>query len=570
MAYLSEKTSVLTADQAAHLLRRATVGPTKDEIVAFTGLTPAAAYQKLLFNNIYNPAPPIILDENSPRYKQEFVNAPFLGDENFQRSSYIKYWWQAQLLRFGPPTTTPNLLEKLSVFWQNHFVTTREIVSDNKFVWKYLSVIRGNALGNFRTFVKAITKDPAMLVYLNGNENVKGSANENYARELQELFMVGEKDFYGNLNYTEDDVKAAARVLTGWRYANYNYWKEGYTTVASEFVLNNHDTDNKVFSNKYGANGTTITGINAPNGGDLELDALINMLLLHPETPKFICRKLYKWYVNPMVTETIENNVIIPLANFFKSPANNYEIEPVLKKLMLSDEFFEPVNIGAIIKSPLELVSGSLRHFGLQVPDMQTDTIAYRKYFEYLDWKMFTMQMSLIDQPSVFGWEPFYQTALSRAWIASSSIALRYDYTDQYIWGWLQVSPIYNLGIQPLDRAIALQPNFLTLFPTPPSNILTEDHITTEQILASFTDKLFVNPLFQAQKDFLIDTIMMNGLPRTSWLFEWRAFRNDSKKVADGTIPATNQGYIDKRNGVRWRLQLLYRYLLRMAEYQVF
>jgi hypothetical protein len=239
---------------------------------------------------------------------------------------------------------------------------------------------------------------------------------------------------------------------------------------------------------------------------------------------------------------------------------------------MISDEFFEPVNIGAIIKSPLELVSGSLRHFEFIVPNVQTDTVAYRKYFEYLDWKMFTMQMSLIDQPSVFGWEPFYQSALSRAWIASSSIALRYDYTDQYIWGWLQVSPTYNLGIQPLDRAIALQTNFLTLFTTPPSlpSILSEGHITTDQILASFTDKLFVNPLFQAQKDFLIDTVMMQGLPRTSWLFEWRTFRNNSKKVADGTIPATDQGYVDNRNGIRWRLQLLYRSLLRMAEYQVF
>jgi uncharacterized protein (DUF1800 family) len=568
MAYLSEKTTALTADQAAHLLRRATVGPTKAEIAAFTNLTPAAAYQKLLANNIQNPPPPIILDEDSPRYKQEFVNAPFLGDENFPRSSFVKYWWQAQLLRQGPASTTPNLLEKLSVFWQNHFVTTREIVSDNKFVWKYLNTIRANSLGNFRTFVKEITKDPAMLVYLNGNENVKGSANENYARELQELFTVGEKDFNGNLNYTENDVKAAARVLTGWEYVD--FWNDGYTVAASQFVLNNHDTTNKVFSNKYGTNGTTITGVNAPNAGDVELDALINMLLAHPETPKFICRKLYKWYVNPMVTQTIETNVIIPLADFFKSASNNFAIEPVLKKLMISDEFFELANIGAIIKSPLEFISGSMRHFGFTIPDMQTDTVTYRKYFEHLDWKMYTMQMSLIDQPSVFGWEPYYQTALSRAWIGSTTLGLRYDFTDQYAWGWHNFSPTYNFGVNPLDRAIALQTNFLTLFPAQPTNITTEGHITADQVLDSFADKLFVNPLFQAQKDFLIDTVLMNGRTRISWLFDWRTFRNNSKKVADGTILATDSGYLDNRNYIRWRLQLLYRSLLRMAEYQVF
>lgn len=195
MAYLSEHVTALSAEKAAHLLRRATAGPTKAEIAAFTNITPAAAYQKLLANNVQNPSQQIILNENSSFYQQQFVNAPFNGDENFERSSFVKYWWNAQILRQGPADSTPNISEKLSVFWQNHFVTTREIVSDAKFVWKYLSTIRANSLGNFRTFVKEITKDPAMLVYLNGNENVKGSPNENYARELQELFTVGEKDF---------------------------------------------------------------------------------------------------------------------------------------------------------------------------------------------------------------------------------------------------------------------------------------------------------------------------------------------------------------------------------------
>ncbi len=560
MAYLAEYSTVLSAEKAAHLLRRATAGPTKAEIGQFTGLTAVQAYQALLNNNVQNPPPPIVLKDNSPYYQQTFLTGPFNGDENFPRSSYVKYWWQAQLTRQDTP---PSLLEKLAVFWQNHFVTTREIVSDYRFVWRYLNTIRANSLGNFKTFVIEITKDPAMLLYLNGNENVKGSPNENYARELQELFTVGEKDFYGNLNYTEDDVKAAARALTGWRFRN--HWDEGSTTFYSEFVLNRHDITNKTFSDKYG--GTIINGVNAANAGDVELSALTDMLLAHPETAKFICRKLYKWYVNPDVTEEIENNVIIPLANFFKSPGNNFAIEPVLRKLLTSDIFYDSNNVGAIIKSPLELVAGSLRHFGFQVPNMQTETQGYNEYFEYLDWQMLTMQMSLIDQPSVFGWEPYYQPAHSRAWIASSTIALRYNYTDQYIWGWKDITPTYSLGIKLVDIAKALEPNFL-LATTPTAT--TPFTATPELILETFTDKLFVNSLFQEQKDFIIDTIMMQGIPRTSWRFEWNSFRKASYDIAQIPPTITQQAYNDRYNGVRWRLQLMMRYLLRMAEYQVF
>jgi uncharacterized protein (DUF1800 family) len=564
MAYLTPYASVLSAETAAHLLRRVTCGPTKVEINQFVGLTATQAYQILLNNIIQNPPEPIILNESSPNYKQTFVTGAFNGDDNFPRSSYVKYWWQAQMVRQDTP---PSLLEKLAVFWQNHFVTTREIVSDYRFVWRYLNTVRSNSLGNFKTFVKEITKDPAMLLYLNGNENVKGSPNENYARELQELFTVGEKDFAGNLNYEENDVKAAARVLTGWKFSN--HWNVGSTTFGSSFNLNKHDIDPKIFSGKY-AN-TIIAGQNVANGGDLELNALVDMLMNHPEAAKFICRKLYKWYVNPAVTPEIETNVIIPLADFFKSPANNFEIEPVLKKLLTSDIFYDNTNIGAIIKSPLELAAGSLRLFNMNVPNMATDTIAFKKYFEYLDWQMVVLQMSLIDQPSVFGWEPFYQTPLSRTWIASSTIAVRYSFTDQYIWGWANVSPTYSLGINLVDWAKSLEPTFPLNITT--VSITTPYACTVEVLLASFIDKLFVNPLFQTQKDFLIDIIMMQGIPRSSWIFEWNGFR---KATFDRTRPTTDPLYItqakydEKYNGIKWRLQLLMRYLLRMAEFQVF
>jgi hypothetical protein len=165
------------------------------------------------------------------------------------------------------------------------------------------------------------------------------------------------------------------------------------------------------------------------------------------------------------------------------------------------------------------------------------------------------MQMSLIDQPSVFGWEPFYQNSLSRAWIASSTIAVRNDYTDQYIWAWAEIATGRNMGIDLVEWAKSLQANFLS-----PA---TSTAISPVDILTAFSDKLFVSTLFQTQKDFLIDTIMMQGIPRTSWTFEWNAFRTVSNTPSDAT-------YTDKFNTVRWRLQLLMRFMLKMAEYHVF
>ena len=548
MAYLSQYSPVLTAETAAHLLRRATAGPTKTEIASFTGKTALQAYTDL-FNNVnYNPSPPIILNESSSYYRQPFVTSPFRGVDNFDWSSYIKYWWNAQLIRQDTP---PSLLEKLAVFWQNHFVTTREMVSDYRYVWRYLDTIRQNSLGNFKTFVKVITKDPAMLLYLNGNENVKNSPNENYARELQELFTVGEKDFVGNLNYTEDDVKAAARVLTGWYYTN--HWQEGSTTFGSAFDLSKHDITNKTFSAKY--SNTTITGVNATTGGDTELNNLVDMLMAHPEASKFICRKLFKWYVNPTVTADIETNVIIPLADFFKSPANNFAIEPVLRKLLTSDIFYDVDNIGAIIKSPLEFIGGSLRQFNFQVPNMTTETVAFRKYFEHLDWRMHTMQMSLIDQPSVFGWEPFYQNSLSRGWIASSTVALRNGYASEFIWGSNEIPAPYKIELNLVNWAKSLQPNFLSPATSPA--------ITADFLLEKFSEKMFVTPLFASQKEFLIITILLFGSDRGTWNFEWNNFRTLSNTP-------TGTAYTDRYNGIRWRLQSLMLYMLKMAEFQVF
>ncbi|WP_019990271.1 DUF1800 domain-containing protein [Rudanella lutea] len=556
MAYLSPYSAVLTAKTAAHLLRRATFGPTPAEITQFTGKTAAEAVQLLIGNANYNPPAPVDLDSTQPTAGQAYMGFAFNGDRNFDFGHYIRYWWLGLMLGQNQPIS---LLDKLTLFWQNHFVTTREVVDDYRFVWRYMQLLRNGALGNFRTLVTEISKDPAMLKYLNGNENEVGKPNENYARELQELFTVGAVDYDGNKNYTEDDVKAAARVLTGWKFTN--YWVNGSTSISTTFNAAKHDTTNKTFSASY--NNAVITGRTGTTAGDTELNDLVTMLLNHPQTARYICRKLYRWFVNPIVTPDIETNVIIPLAQFFASAGNNWAIRPVIEKLLTSDIFFDPANIGAMIKSPAEFQIGALRFFGQMPPDMRTKITPFKKYMDFVFWRMRDLQEPLLDQPSVFGYEPYYQTGFSKIWINTTTVALRNDYTDAFIWRWLEVEPGYKLGIDLIAWVTSLQPNFSDI---PASGTGGTGPVTCVQVLDAFTQNLFATDLFGSQKDFLIDQIMMmNSSPRTSWEFEWNTYRRTI------TYPAnyTTTQITNARNTINWRLQTLMKYILRMAEYHV-
>ncbi len=150
------------------------------------------------------------------------------------------------------------------------------------------------------------------------------------------------------------------------------------------------------------------------------------MLLAHPHSPRFICRKLYRWYVNPNVTQAIEDNVIVPLAQFLASPANNWAIQPVVVKLLTSQVFFDAANIGAIVKSPVELAVGSMRFFNQSVPVLPTEYTAFKTYFDFLFYRMQDMQMPILDQSSVQGYEAYYQTGL-------------FQNLDQYHHDWLSV-----------------------------------------------------------------------------------------------------------------------------------
>jgi uncharacterized protein (DUF1800 family) len=555
----------LSVSQAAHLLRRATFGPTQTEINLFTGLGATTAIQNLINNINYIPSPPVDLNDTKTTVGQEYVNSVYdstLG-RNFEFRIYYKYWWINMIAAQGG---NPSIIDKMTLFWQNHFVTTQSGVDEFRAIYKYFMKIRSRSLENFKDFVRDITYDPAMLKYLNGNENQKSTggaaSNENYARELQELFVVGAKNFAGDSNYTENDVKAAARVLTGWRHRN--LYTNGTTFVESYFTLTRHDTSPKVFSSNYGSvTITTPTATTPPPSGyslgqfesEIEVDELLNMLFVHPETPKFICRKLYRFFVNPNVTQDIEDNIIIPLANIFKSAdpltGRTFEIKPIIKMLLSSEHFYDINNIGSIIKSPAEFAIGAYRFFNVQVPVINSANLVntiknHRAYAQYVHDRMVEMQMSLCDQPSVFGYDAYYQTGYTRNWINTSQVGLRNSFTDRLITGRTLVS-----GNTP---SVVIKLDLLTMIDKPTTATYNVTDITN--VVDLLTNNLMATGLSANQKNFLIDTIMLGLQPRTNWATQWASYKANP----------TNTTAI---NTVKSKLENLMKYLLRMAEYSI-
>jgi uncharacterized protein (DUF1800 family) len=265
--------------------------------------------------------------------------------------------------------------------------------------------------------VRAVTTDPGMLRYLNGYLNTKSAPDENYGRELQELFTVG-KD--GGAKYMEEDVKSAAKVLTGWRIdANFN----------PVFDSTRHDTTNKTFSAFY--NNTVITGKAAANGA-LETDEMLTMIFQKPEVAKYICRKIYRYFVYYAFDDVVEKNIITPLANAFI--ANNFEIKPVLKLLFSSEHFYDALYVGCQIKSPVDHVVGFLRQYEITFPNAISDYAdAYFLYNNMVN-QLNNMGQNPVDPPNVSGWPAYYQAPdFNELWINSDTLPKRNKFTDLMI-----------------------------------------------------------------------------------------------------------------------------------------
>ncbi|HUM66328.1 MAG TPA: DUF1800 domain-containing protein, partial [Chitinophagaceae bacterium] len=328
------------------------------------------------------------------------------GAINSRRVESLRKWWAGLIIN-----QQRSIQEKMVLFWHHHFSVQMQEVENAQILYRHHNLLRSNMLGNFKTLAREVTIDPAMLIHLNGYLNSKQAPDENYAREMQELFTIGKGD---DSLYTEDDVIAAARVLTGWRIND--------DPLGTYFDAGAHDTGPKSFSAFY--NNTTISG----GSGEQELDALVDMIFSTTEASRFICRKLYKWFVYYEIDDDTERDVIEPMAAILQ--ANNFEIRPALSALLKSEHFFDPINQACYIKSPFDIIAGTLREFDVTFPAYTDYMTGYPLFFSLYQHAA-DMQQDLFQPPDVSGWPSYYQEPMHyELWVNSNSLPKRADFTD--------------------------------------------------------------------------------------------------------------------------------------------
>ena len=388
--------------RAAHLLERAGFGGTPSEISRFSAMTPVQAVRKLVrYQNIPNPLPqfqasgafdpgldpfatsrPAATDLAKETGESLGVKSRPEGNRRLQQvadrflywlraskleTQRIAYWWAQRML-----VTKRPLEEKMTLFWHGHFATGEEKVRDYRKMLKQNEMLRAKATGNFRDLLIAVAKDPAMLAYLDAAVNLKGAPNENFAREIMELFSMGVG------NYSESDIREAARAFTGWNYRG------------TEFILNpkQHDADSK-----------TVLG----QRGNFDGVQVIDIILAQPVTSEFIASKLYRYFVR----EDISPEMRIKLGKLLR--ASHYEIAPFLETVFLSRDFYSEASVGSRIKPPVELVISTYRKMGLKevpgIPDFNDLTDS--------------MGQKLLFPPNVAGWTN------GKSWITPGLLLVR-------------------------------------------------------------------------------------------------------------------------------------------------
>jgi uncharacterized protein (DUF1800 family) len=521
-----------TSTEVLHLLRRTMFGARKADVDFFAAMSMNQAVDYLLTVPSSPPAPPLKTYASSTTVGDPDAAIPAGstwvninttdGGINSQRRQSLKSWWVGLMIN-----QERNIREKMVLFWHNHFSTETQVISKGIWCYQNNATLRANALGNFKTFVKAITLDTGMLHYLNGYLNTKTAPDENYGRELQELFTAGKGLNNATPPYSEADVKAAARVLTGWSV-------DGNTNTTL-FTLSKHDTTNKQFSSFY--NNTLITGRSTSNAGDLELDDMLNMIFATPDVAMNICRKLYRWFVYYEIDAATETNVIQPLADIFRT--NNHNILPVMAALLKSEHFFDVLNQGCLIKSPLDSVAGLCREFGIVFPAASDITGNYYMW-QYLQGVSNTLQQDPGDPPSVAGWQAYYQLPqFHELWINSDTLPKRNQFSDT----------MNGNGYTRSGKNIKINHTvFAQSMPDPGNpNKLIEDSIKY----------LLPLPLTQSSRDQLKNDILLSGQSTDGyWTNAWNTFINNPGDTANATI-------------VKTKLATLYQYLLRLAEYQL-
>ncbi len=456
--------------RASHLYRRLNFGATPQEIKTALTFTPSQVVDQLLNMAIAQtlPAPPVWYD-----WTREPIND--YSDFNSEIYGHREEWgvqWVNDML-------TKGLREKLTLFWQNHFVAGWSDYQCSSYLYEYHKVLQQYAFGNFKDFVYQIGITPAMLVYLNGNVNTKESPNENYARELMELFTMGHDN-----GYTQEDIEQLARALTGWQASS-------DTCQLTTFDASLFDDTNKTIFGQT-ANFTYSTAI------DLIFSARSS------EIAHFICGKLYRFFI----CNEIDANIVNAMAQTFIS--NNFEITPVLRQLFKSEHFFDEYNIGHLIKSPIENFVQFVHTLSMPYDDGSVTGLFYMAIDE---------GQTLFNPPNVAGWPGH------RAWINETTLALRWDQISY----WIQYFP-YSVWYQLRDMVV-------DVLSTNAGTALSEDDIIDPALVAAtIVDFLVVKGLptaqdYQNATDVFKGSVPQNYFDEGVWNIGWDEYINQVRQL---------------------------------------
>ena len=419
------------AVRAAHLLERAGFGGTPEDIARFTAMGPAAAVKALVDfsgaaqadanrhllpfdeSGIHDPGlepfpagRPAATDQAKATGEALGIKVKPTGNRRMQpvvdkffywlRASRLEtdrlaYWWANRML-----TTAAPLQEKMALFWHGHFANNEEKVRDYRKMKRQLELFQAKGTGNFRDLLIGAAQDPAMLAFLDAGVNVKGAPNENFAREIMELFTMGVAS-NGVANYSETDIREAARAFTGWNYQDLSF-KEN---------ADKHDGAVKKFLGQ---------------SGNFDGVQVIDLILAQPATAEFIAAKIYRYLVREDVSDAMRKQLGAELRN------NRYELAPLLKKILLSRDFYSAPSMATHIKSPVELAVSTYKKLGLKevpgVPDFNDATGA--------------LGQRLFHPPTVAGW------AQGKSWITPGLLLERGNFARDLLFP--------NINFLPPDR----------------------------------------------------------------------------------------------------------------------
>ena len=422
---------------AAHLLRRAGFGGTPDEVRHYASMPvgaaveslvrfPAAAAQQAPPDNVYSPVPTLSqygragLRALSPDQRKE-INRSIRSNEVGSILT-MQLWWLNRMLSGPAP-----LQEKMTLYFHGHFTTAavQKGVSP-AMVYNQNQLFRSSALGNLREMTRAVSKDPAMLVYLDNDANFKLHPNENYARELMELFTLGVD------HYSEDDVRNSARAWTGWRFNRF--------TETADFAPQLHDDGIKTFLGQTG----NFTG-----------DDIVNIIFAQPQCARFFAGSL----LSAFVYDDPEPELIEGVARLLRK--NDYELAPVMSTLLRSNVFYSERAYRALVKSPVEFVVGAYRTLGL--PKIDGAVLPVLKQ----------MGQVLFYPPNVAGWPG------GANWLTSDTMIARQNFLKRLLdsqtietSSWLR-----GLPMQPKDAGLALVAAILQGDASPASRVQVDGYL---------------------------------------------------------------------------------------------